>query len=113
MGNISAGQVCAAVAVLTLVGTVVVAIAGWFLHAKDKAQGVEMARIDESLKAAWRKIDELRDDRHRYLTHDNGDKLRAELRADLNELGSRLIKEIEKVSTQFREDVKLLIKERA
>lgn len=113
MGNISAGQIVAAVAVITLVGTVIVTVAGWLLHAKDKAQGLEMKRISESLEAAWRKIDELREDRHRYLTHENGDKLRAELRADINELGNRLIKEIEKVSNQFREDVKLMIRERA
>lgn len=112
MGNVTAGQIVASVAVLTLVGTVIVTVAGWLLHAKDRAQGLEMKRISDSLEASWKKIDELREDRHRYLTHDSGDRLRAELRADINELGTRLIKEIEKVSTQFREDVKLLIKER-
>lgn len=113
MGQITAGQIVAAVAVLTLVGTVIVTVAGWLLHAKDKAQELEMKRISDSLESAWKKIDELREDRHRYLTHDNGEKLRAELRADLAELGTRLIKEIEKVSNQFREDVKLFMKESA
>ncbi len=103
-------QITAAVAVITLLGGAIITVAGWFLHAKDKAQGAEMDRQSKSLDAAWKKIDELRDDRHRYLTHDNGDKLRAELRADIRELGAQLVKEIEKVSLRFTEDLRDIMK---
>jgi hypothetical protein len=79
------------VAVITLIGGVIVTVGGWLLHQRDAGQQREMDRIENSLKAAWTKIDDLKEDRLAYLTRADHDKWRIEFRQDLKDLEDRLI----------------------
>jgi uncharacterized protein YlxW (UPF0749 family) len=93
---------------LTIIGGVI----GYILHQNDKAAEAEnenrdreFARLDAGLKAAWAQIDKLKDERATYSTRSDNEKLRLEFKADIRELGDRMVLELR----QLREDFKAVV----
>ena len=115
--------VLAICASITVIGGVLV----WLLNQKDKAQQVEldrikdditardkytcldMQRITDSLKKSWEVIDRLKEERAQFWTREEHEKWRAEMKAevrfDVSDLGTRLIREMETHNSRFREEV--------
>lgn len=63
---------------------------------KNQEQDKELQRMAEAQKAAWVAIDKLKEDRLTYLTRDDHEKWRQEIKADMNEWGARLLVEIDR-----------------
>ena len=95
----NADQVLAITAVLTLVGGAIVTVVGAFLHLKDEAQQREMTRVQDGLKAAWLKIDQLQEEKSAYWTRNEHEAWRKEMREDIHrDIGSisdQVMKELE------------------
>lgn len=88
-----------------VIGTGVAGLFGWVNAAQQRAHDLEMAqvdkdikRIDESQKAAWVIIDDLR---FNAVRRQDQDKLREEFRGDMKALGDRL----EAAITALRNDI--------
>lgn len=114
--NVTLNDVVAGVTILSLVGSAVVGIVGWFLHERDVTQQKEMDRLEAMLKAAWADIDLLKAEKSTYLTRQDhmvwreesrrdNESLRSEVKSDIAALGTRLIREIDVVSKRFTEDI--------
>lgn len=131
-------QLAAGCAVVAFFGTVVITVAGWLLHQKDVNQAQEMAhtkeaftarldvqakamdRMEDSLRASWARVDELREARGQYWTRDDHERwmkdikadnaaVRQEFKEDLRDLGTRLEAAIASVSSGFKQEVKAII----
>lgn len=123
MLDFSADQVLAGATVVGLLGTAIVTVGGWVLHAKDAAQEREMTRINISIKEAWSAIDKLKEERGIYSTREDQERwrqefkadnaaLRAELKSDLGQLGISLTHAIEEMSNRFARQVERLMGEK-
>ncbi len=132
--GLNSDQVVAVCAVLGVCGGVV----AWLLKNKDAAQGAQMAAQGEAiaekfrqsdayqrdlksnLDTAWRKIDDLRDERARLWTRveqkefetkieANTKDLRSEIRNDLESLGTRLSADLANLGNRLDNSIRELM----
>lgn len=87
---VTADQVMATCAVLGLVG----AWGGYILTQKDTAQAKDMQLFSDGLKAAFKRIDDLRDKGEQYVTRAELQALRSEIRQDIEHTMTPLSTEV-------------------